>query len=78
MRRRGDAIVQTEDVASTGVVREFHPDAGWGVIDGSEVPGGCWVHFSAIAMDGFRRLTPGQQVSFRVEAANQQGSVFER
>ena len=76
MRRRGEAIVQTENVASTGVVREFHPDEGWGVIDGSDVPGGCWVHFSAIAMDGFRHLTPGQPVSFRAEAADQEGFGF--
>jgi len=68
--------MQTDDVASTGVVREFHPDEGWGVIDGSDVPGGCWVHFSAIAVDGFRRLAAGQQVSFRAEAADQDGFGF--
>jgi len=34
-------------------VREFYPDEGWGVIDGPDVPGGCWVHFSAIAVAGY-------------------------
>jgi cold shock protein len=72
----GEAIVQTERVASSGVVREYHAEEGWGVIDGTDVPGGCWVHFSAIAMDGFRRLVAGQQVSFRAEAAVQDGLTF--
>jgi cold shock protein len=63
-------------VASIGVVREFHPDEGWGVIDGPDVPGGCWVHFSAIAMDGYRQLAPAQRVTFRAEAAEQDGFGF--
>jgi cold shock protein len=60
-------------VTSTGVVREYHSEEGWGVIDGPDVPGGCWVHFSAIAMDGYRELTAGQAVSFRAEMAKQDG-----
>lgn len=43
------------------------------MIDAPEVPGGCWAHFSAIAADGFRRLRPGQEVTFRFEAASQDG-----
>ena len=58
-------------MASLGVVRFYNSDEGWGVIDGPDVPGGCWVHFSAIAMEGFRQLTPGQSVSFRAEAVSQ-------
>jgi CspA family cold shock protein len=69
-------VVQTGVVFSSGVVREFHPDEGWGVIDGSDVPGGCWVHFSAIVMDGFRPLAAGQEVSFRAETADQDGFGF--
>jgi CspA family cold shock protein len=60
-------------VTSNGVVREFRRDEGWGVIDGPDVPGGCWVHFAAIAMEGFRELTAGQAVSFRAEAVTQDG-----
>ncbi|MEU4425756.1 cold shock domain-containing protein [Actinoplanes sp. NPDC024001] len=52
------------------------PARGWGVIDGPDVPGGCWVHFSAIATDGYRELTPGQQVWFRAEAARQDGFAY--
>jgi cold shock protein len=58
-----------QDGAATvsGVVRTFDPDEGWGVIDAPEVPGGCFVHFSAIQMDGYRVLTAGQRVRFRFE-----------
>lgn len=30
------------------VVREWHEDEGWGVIDSVETPGGCWALFTAI------------------------------
>jgi CspA family cold shock protein len=63
-------------MADRGVVREFHPDDGWGVLDGQTIPGGCWVHFSAIAMDGYRQLAVGQRVWFRAEAGEQDGFAF--
>jgi len=63
-------------MASIGTVRTFDADLGWGAIDGPDVPGGCWVHFSAIAVDGFRTLTRGQQVSFRAERARQDGFAY--
>ncbi|MEU4164920.1 cold shock domain-containing protein [Actinoplanes sp. NPDC026670] len=63
-------------MVDSGVVREFHVDEGWGVIDGPAVPGGCWVHFSAIAMDGFRQLAAGVRVWFRAEPAEQDGFSF--
>jgi CspA family cold shock protein len=63
-------------MTSVGSVRSFNADEGWGVIDGPGVPGGCWVHFSAIAMGGHRQLTPGQHVSFRAEAASQDGFAY--
>lgn len=71
-----NGMVQTESMTSIGSVRTYHADEGWGVIDGPDVPGGCWVHFSAIAMDGYRELAPGQEVSFRAEAASQDGFAF--
>jgi cold shock protein len=63
-------------MASVGSVRSFDADEGWGVIDGPDVPGGCWVHFSAIAVDGYRQLSAGQRVSFHAEAARQGGFSF--
>lgn len=52
---------------SAGVVRSFDPDEGWGVIDAPEVPGGCFVHFSNIEMEGYRALAVGQRVRFTYE-----------
>ena len=63
-------------MTSVGSVRAFDADEGWGVIDGPDVPGGCWVHFSALAMDGYRMLVAGQQVSFRAEAVSQDGFAY--
>jgi cold shock protein len=63
-------------MTSAGSVRAFDADEGWGVIDGPDVPGGCWVHFSALAMDGYRMLTPGQHVFFRAEPAKQDGFAY--
>ncbi|GAA0380753.1 cold shock domain-containing protein [Micromonospora gifhornensis] len=63
-------------VAGSGVVRIYHGDEGWGVIDGAEVPGGCWVHFSAIAMNGYRQLAAGQGVSFIAEPMAQDGFAY--
>ena len=59
-----------------GTVRIWHADEGWGVVDGPGVPGGCWVHFSAIAADGYRHLDPGRAVSFRVEPGPQDGYPY--
>ena len=59
-----------------GVVRFFHADEGWGVVDGDDVPGGSWVHFSAIVMDGPRLLTDGQRVSFWAEPAQQDAYAY--
>lgn len=61
---------------STGIVREFDPAQGFGVIDSPETPGGCWVHFSAIVMDGYRKLEPGEEVSFAFEPARQDGFSY--
>jgi CspA family cold shock protein len=46
----------------TATVRERRDEEGWGVLDSPETPGGCWGHYSAIQMDGFRTLSPGQRV----------------
>jgi CspA family cold shock protein len=63
-------------MSQPGVVREFHAGEGWGVLDGPGVPGGCWVHFSAIAGPGFRSLAAGQAVTFRAVAPGQDGYPY--
>lgn len=58
-----------------GVVKVWHDDEGWGVIESPELPEGesVWVHFSALAMDGFRSLSAGQAVRFTCERFDQDG-----
>ncbi|RZL74974.1 MAG: cold shock domain-containing protein [Rhodococcus sp. (in: high G+C Gram-positive bacteria)] len=52
---------------TTGIVRTWIDEEGWGVIDSDATPGGAWTHFSNVAGPGFRSLTPGQQASFEPE-----------
>lgn len=59
-----------------GVVREWHDEEGWGVIDCAETPGGCWTHFSAIVSAGFRQLTVGSSVAFTAQPAQQDGFTY--
>jgi cold shock protein len=61
-------------VTSSGTVREWDADRGWGVLDSADTPGGCWAHFSSISgMCGYLSLTAGEQVSFTFERARQDG-----
>lgn len=66
------------------VVREWNEDEGWGVIDSSETPGGCWAHFSAIAtpviessgdyvMREYAVVNAGDTVDLTWEQARQDG-----
>ncbi|MFJ4715082.1 cold-shock protein [Streptomyces sp. NPDC088785] len=52
----------------TATVREWWDEEGWGVLDSSETPGGCWGHYSDIQRPGFRTLSPGQTVDLKWEA----------
>jgi cold shock protein len=64
-------------MTSQGVVREWHDEDGWGVLDSESTPGGCWAHFSAVLVPGYRRLRAGQAVSFTYEVAEQDGYSFQ-
>ncbi len=59
-----------------GRVRCWHADEGWGVIDATETPGGCWTHFSAVDMEGYRALRQGQLVALTVESPGQDGYPY--
>jgi len=62
--------------AMAGVVRWFSADEGWGVIDAPAAPGGCFVHFSVIQMNGYRELRAGQRVRFTRERPGQDGCAY--
>ena len=63
-------------MTTAGIVREWHGDEGWGVIDSDSTPGGCWAHFSGVLMSGYRSLEAGQAVSFEFEPGGQDGYAF--
>ena len=50
----------------TGTVKWFNAAKGYGFI-GREEEEDVFVHFSAIQMEGYRRLNKGQQVEFSIE-----------
>jgi cold shock protein len=53
---------------ATGTVKWFNESKGFGFIAPSDGSKDVFVHFSAIASEGFRTLAEGQQVSFDVES----------
>lgn len=63
-------------MAIDGTVRIWHDGEGWGVIDSDETPGGCWTHFSAVAVAGFRSLSAGQAVELEYEEFEQDGYPY--
>jgi len=52
---------------ATGTVKWFNESKGFGFITPDDGSKDVFVHFSAIASEGFRTLAEGQQVTFNVE-----------
>ncbi|SHO58994.1 transcription antiterminator/RNA stability regulator CspE [Vibrio quintilis] len=52
---------------TTGSVKWFNETKGFGFITPDNGSADVFVHFNAIAADGFKTLTEGQAVSFNVE-----------
>lgn len=63
-------------MTTQGIVRTWLDEQGWGVIDSPETPGGCWTHFSAVAIAGFKRLEAGQEVLLEWAPASQDGFAY--
>ncbi|THJ48174.1 cold-shock protein [Candidatus Frankia alpina] len=62
---------------STGTVRKWQEDEGWGVIDSPHAPGGCLAIFHSIQMLGFRKLTAGETVEFEWVRGSQEGFGYQ-
>ncbi len=50
-----------------GTVKWFNAEKGYGFLSNEEGGEDVFVHFSAINMEGYRRLREGQNVSFETE-----------
>ncbi len=50
-----------------GTVKWFNAEKGYGFIANEEGGDDVFVHFSAISMEGYKRLREGQNVSFETE-----------
>jgi CspA family cold shock protein len=63
---------------TSGTVKFWKRDKGWGAIMSDALPAGtdAWVHFSVIEGDGIRDLEAGDLVEFDLERARQDGFDF--
>ncbi len=52
---------------ATGTVKWFNESKGYGFITPDDGSKDIFVHFSAIKVDGFKKLIEGQAVSFEIE-----------
>jgi CspA family cold shock protein len=62
-----------ERFSSTGTVKFWKTDEGWGVVTVDDKEIDVWVHFSNILMDGYKSLTAGQRVECVYEEPGQDG-----
>lgn len=55
---------------ATGTVKWFKADIGYGFISPEDGGKDCFVHHTAIQMDGYKTLKEGQRVQFEIVRGN--------
>jgi CspA family cold shock protein len=66
---RKNALRQEGYVLANGTVKWFNNKKGYGFIN-EEEGRDIFVHFSSIAMDGYKSLNEGEQVIFEIEESD--------
>ena len=61
-----NVLRQEDNALATGTVKWFNNKKGYGFIN-EENGRDIFVHFSSIAMDGYKSLNEGEQVTFDIE-----------
>ena len=51
---------------NNGTVKWFNPEKGFGFISNDDGSGDVFVHFSAIQIEGYKTLSEGQLVEFKL------------
>ncbi|MEU0992145.1 cold shock domain-containing protein [Streptomyces sp. NPDC005953] len=46
---------------------EWHDEEGWGVLTSPSLELPVWAHYSVVQAEGFRALSPGEDVRFEAE-----------
>lgn len=69
-------VVHDQVVTTVGKVRQWLDEEGWGVIDSPDTAGGCWAHFSSVAVPGYKSLDPGRSVALEWEVVKQDGFSY--
>ncbi len=73
----GPSFFRKEEVLAEGTVKWFSNEKGYGFIE-REGGDDVFVHFSAIAGDGYKSLTEGQRVEFEVVQGDKGAQAVQR
>lgn len=58
---------------STGIVKWFNAQRGYGFIVSEAIEGDIILHHTEIQMEGYRKLSPGDKVTFELDETRKEG-----
>jgi CspA family cold shock protein len=68
-------VQKLEEIMNTGTVKWFNESKGFGFIADDNGGDDVFVHFSAIAAEGYKTLAEGQKVSYDTEIDSKNGKL---